>query len=197
MLSAESEVSMFGHGDSTRAKWGILAGVVAAGAALIPLVPIIRRRAMRVTTILKKDHRMVSGLLVTLENTPKINSAIRRSLFHQICRNILTHERAEDDVLYAAVRNYGFYQGGPQINQAFEGQQRIKDMVEGMMRLDPMGERFEVSLRELKQTVLEHAELEEQSVFKFVESRFSKEQQSNMGERLHERKAELKDRIAA
>ena len=65
-------------------KWGIIGGAIAGGAALISLVPVIKRRAMRVTTILKKDHRMVSGLIMTLQMTPRVNGKIRRTLFDQI-----------------------------------------------------------------------------------------------------------------
>ena len=46
------------------------------------LVPVLKKRVMRATTILKKDHRMVSGLLMTLEMTPKFNGIVRKRLLH-------------------------------------------------------------------------------------------------------------------
>jgi len=82
------------------AKWGMIGSAIAGGAALIPLVPMIKRRAMRVTTILKKDHRMVSGLIMTLQMTPRINGMVRRTLFDQIRNNFMLHAQAEEEVLY-------------------------------------------------------------------------------------------------
>src|SRR3954463_511697 len=77
------------RGKSTReTNWGLWGGVIAGAASLIPFIPMIRRRAMRVTTILKKDHRMVSGLIMTLQMTPKFNSTVRKSLFNQINNNL-------------------------------------------------------------------------------------------------------------
>src|SRR6266550_832215 len=90
---------------SGRVKWGLIGGGIAAGVALIPLIPAIKRRAMRVTTILKKDHRVVSGLIMTLEITPKINSTVRKTLFEQIRHSVMVHAQAEEEVLYPAMRN--------------------------------------------------------------------------------------------
>jgi len=89
------------------AKWGIIGGAIAGG-ALIPLIPIIKRRAMRVTTILKKDHRMVSGLIMTLQMTPRVNGKLRRILFDQIRSNFMIHAQAEEEVLYPELRGIMF-----------------------------------------------------------------------------------------
>src|SRR6516164_7326232 len=68
-------IAMFRRGkDSEVLKWSLIGSGIAAGAALIPLIPAIKRRAMRVTTILTKDHRMVSGLISTLDITPRLNA---------------------------------------------------------------------------------------------------------------------------
>src|SRR5437773_855359 len=72
-------------------KWALIGGAVGAGAALISLLPVIKRRAMRVTTILKKDHKVVSGLIMTLQMTPRINGTVRKTLFDQIRRNVMVH----------------------------------------------------------------------------------------------------------
>jgi len=74
---------MFGRGrNSGVLKWGLIGSAIAGGIALVPLVPVLKKRVMRATTILKKDHRMVSGLLMTLEMTPKFNGIVRKRLLH-------------------------------------------------------------------------------------------------------------------
>src|SRR3954470_19309363 len=86
-------------------KWSLIGSGIAAGAALIPMIPAIKKRAMRVTTILKKDHRLVSGMIMTLEMTPRINSTIRKTLFEQIRHDFMVHAQAEEEILYPAMRN--------------------------------------------------------------------------------------------
>ena len=100
---------MFRRGnDSAVLKWSLIGSGIAAGVALIPLIPAMKRRAMRVTTILTKDHRLVSGLITTLEMTPRMNGRIRKMLFEQIRTNFMVHAQAEEEVLYPAMRNLMF-----------------------------------------------------------------------------------------
>src|SRR5215468_1302519 len=77
--------------DSEVLKWSLIGSGIAAGAGLIPLIPAVKRRAMRVTTILTKDHRMVSGMIRTLEMTPRFNGMVRKTLFDQIRNNFMVH----------------------------------------------------------------------------------------------------------
>src|SRR5689334_22113672 len=86
------EVQFMARGGRSGAmKWGLIGGGIAAGAVLIPLIPAIKKRAMRVTTILKKDHRMVSGMIATLQLMPRMNGIGRRTLFEQIRNNVMLH----------------------------------------------------------------------------------------------------------
>src|SRR5437762_410881 len=101
-------VHMAGRGMSAGAKWGIWAGLVAGGAAMASLIPMLRRRAMTVTNILKKDHRTASGMIRTLEITPRFNGMVRKALFNQIRHQLLVHSQAEEEVFYPAVRNLVF-----------------------------------------------------------------------------------------
>src|SRR4051794_26960706 len=99
MHGHQKEVLMAKRGwGETFGKWGIITGAIAGGVALIPLIPAIKRRAMRVTTILKKDHRMVSGMIMTLQMTPRMNATVRRTLFDQIRKNLMIHAQAEEEV---------------------------------------------------------------------------------------------------
>src|SRR5262245_44923843 len=103
---------MFRRGkDSDVLKWSLIGSGIAVGVALIPLIPAIKRRAMRLTTILTKDHRMVSGLIRTLEMTPRWNAMVRKSLFEQIRNNVMVHAQAEEEVLYPTMRNLMFMGG--------------------------------------------------------------------------------------
>lgn len=177
-------------------NWGLWGGIIAGGASLIPLVPMIRRRAMRVTTILKKDHRLVSGLILTLEMTPKFNSTVRKSLFEQIHSNLMAHAQAEEEVFYPAVRNIAFGQQA-EINEAYEEHQTIKNLLAQMSSADPMSDEFDNKLAELKGSIQHHVEEEETEIFQLCETRMTKEQLVEIGRQLHDRKKELKSQMAA
>ena len=61
--------------------------------------------------ILTKDHRLVSGMITTLEMTPRMNGRVRKMLFEQIRTNFMIHAQAEEEVLYPAMRNLMFMRG--------------------------------------------------------------------------------------
>ena len=144
---------MFGRGrNSGVVKWGLIGSAIAGGIALVPLVPVLKKRAMRATTILKKDHRMVSGLLMTLEMTPKFNGIVRKRLFDQIRNSVLMHAQVEEEIR---------------------------------------------KLAELKQNIEHHVEEEEGELFLLVTSRMSCQQLTEIGQRMHDRKAGLKPQMAA
>src|SRR5262245_30114954 len=100
------------------AKWGIIGGAIAGGAALIPLIPMIKKRAMRVTTILKKDHRMVRGMIAALQVTPRMNATVRKTLYDQIRNDLMVHAQVEEEVFYPAMRNFMFLEGTSTVDEA-------------------------------------------------------------------------------
>jgi hemerythrin superfamily protein len=182
-----------GSGGTNWTMWG---GIIAGGASLIPLIPIIRRRAMRVTTILKKDHRIVSGLIMTLEMTPRFNGTVRKSLFKQIYNNLMAHTTAEEEVFYPAIRNVAFGQAHD-VDEAYREHGVVKDLLRQLSNLDPISEEFVSKLSELKSNVMHHVEEEEGELFQICETRMSEEQLREIGQALRERKKELKVQQAA
>lgn len=181
-------------GISGATKWGILGGVVAGGIALAALRSGFGR--LRATTILKGDHRVARGMLKTLEMTPRVNGAVRRRLVGPIYNSLMAHERAEDEVVYAAIRNRG-YEPGPQFTQASEEQSRLQDLLDELKEADPTGDLFDDRLRELGRLVRAHADREERYVFPVIEDRLSDEEQQELGRELRTRKRDFRHQIPA
>jgi hemerythrin-like domain-containing protein len=171
--------------------------VIGGTAALIPLIPKLRGASFRVTTILKKDHRMATGLLKMLEKAPKANTRLRRALMDRIHREFLAHETAEDDVLYQMIRNRGMTAAGPQVEQAYREQDQIRDMLYRFDKIDPMNEEFSSRLRELIDAIERHSEREERYVFPYIETLLTKEEQEGLGRQLHAAKNEWKEHLSA
>ena len=168
-------------------KWSLIGGAIAGG-AMIPLVPALKKRAMRATTILKKDHRVVSGLMMTLEMTPKINGMVRRTLFNQIRQSLMIHTQVEEEILYPAIRNLMLGGEGSRVDEAYREQ---------MTSIDPLSEEFDRKLAELKDAVTHHVEEEETEMFPRVQERMASVELEEIGRRMHERKMDLKSERAA
>jgi hemerythrin superfamily protein len=178
-------------------KWGLISGAIAGGAALIPLVPAIRKRAMRITTILKKDHRMVSGLIRTLQMTPRINGMVRMALLHQIHNQVMLHAQSEEEVLYPAIRNLMRMDAQSRVDEAYREHQEIKDLLNDLTTMDAVSDAFDTKFAELRGKIERHVQEEEHLMFEMLKQRLPGDQQEELGRRLHERKLDLKRRMAA
>lgn len=189
---------MFGRGKKSGVlKWSLIGSAIAGGIALIPLVPALKKKAMRATTILKKDHRMVSGLLMTLEMTPKFSSMARKTLFDQIRNSLMVHTQVEEEIFYPAVRNVAFGGESGKVDEAYREHQTVKDLLNQMSHMDATSDEFDRRLAELKQNIQHHVDEEENVMFPMVTSRMSTERLEDIGERIHSRKMNLKTQIAA
>lgn len=177
------------------AKWGIIGGAIAGG-TLIPLIPVIKRRAMRVTTILKKDHRMVSGLIAAVQMTPRGKTTVRRTLFEQIRHSVMVHAQAEEEVLYPAMRNFLMMDQG-KVDEAYREHQQVKDLLNDLATMDPGTESFDTKFADFKTRIEHHVEEEENEMFQTLLQRMPAEQQEELGRRIHQRKNDLKRRMAA
>ena len=183
--------------NSRLAKWGIISGAIAGGAALIPIIPALKRRALRPTTILKKDHRMVSGLMLTLQMTPRINGMVRRRLFDQIRYSLMVHTQAEEEILYPAMRHIMLMNGQSKVDESYREHQRIKDLLNDLSTIDPTNDAFDTKLVDLKNTIQHHVEEEEEEMFPLLMQRMSADEQEVLGRRIHDRKMDLRTRTAA
>ena len=184
-------------GNSNFKKWGIIGGSIAGGAALISLIPTLKRRAMRVTTILTKDHRVVSGLITTLQMTPKVNGMFRKRLFDQIRNMVMIHAMAEEEILYPAMRNLMFMHGASRVDESYREHQQIKDLLNEMAGMDTTSEAFDWRFQDLKNKIVHHVEEQEEIMFPIVRERMSTERQEDLGQKIHDRKMQLGARMAA
>jgi hemerythrin-like domain-containing protein len=178
-------------------KWGLISGAVAGGAALVTALPAVKNRAMRATMILKKDHRIVSGLIMSLEMAPRINGMVRRSLLNQIKNLLMVHTQAEEEILYPSMRN--LMMGGNQsmVDEAYHEHQQVKDLLNDLSTMDPLTDAFDRKVEDLKNKIMHHVEEEEGEMFEILKQRMSSEEELDLGRRIHDRKMDLKSRMAA
>jgi len=173
----------------------LIGGAVAGTFCVAALLPAIKRRAYRVTTILKKDHRLVSGLFWTLQKTT--NPHIRKSVFTQIQTQLETHAQAEEEVFYPALRHLYTATAEQQVDEADREHQSIKEQCHRIAATDPDSYEFMSQVNQLKETVEHHVEEEETEMFRLAHNNMSSDELEHLGRRLHDRKLQIKQRIAA
>ena len=178
-------------------KWSLIGSGIAAGAILVPLIPALKRRAVRVTAILTKDHRMVRGMMATLEMTPRLNGIVRKRLFEQIRCSVMVHTQVEEEILYPAMRNLMFMGGQSKVDESYREHQEIKDLLNDLETMDPNTDAFDRKMMDLKGKIEHHVEEEEGEIFQTLKQRMSTDRQEELGQRIHDRKMSLKTRMAA
>jgi hemerythrin superfamily protein len=157
----------------------------------------MRRKAMTVTNILMKDHRVVSGMIRTLEMTPRFNGMVRGTLFNQIRQQLLIHSQAEEEVFYPAIRTLNFGYVDQYVNESYRDHQTIKDLLTQLSSMDVLRDDFDSRIGDLKRTIQHHVEEEEGKLFPLIERQMSQDQLEQLGRRIHNKKVELKKQMAA
>jgi hemerythrin superfamily protein len=188
---------MFGKDDS--GGYGkliaIVGGTIAGGVALAAALPVLKKRALRATTILKKDHRAVSGLFWAIQQTT--NPTIRKSIFNEIRNQLEVHTEVEEEIFYPAVWNIYTTVAEQQVDEAKHEHQKIKDILHDASITDVNSFMFMSKINELKAAVEQHVEGEENEMFPLAQDNMSSEELDHLGKQIHDRKVQLKERIAA
>lgn len=110
--------------------------------------------------LLLEDHAKAKRLLEQIGD-PGVE---QESLFRQIVKDLATHEVAEEEVVYPAVRSW-VKDGEALADARIDEQQQAEVLLASMERMDPASPEFRSSLEELRSAVLEHATHEETEVF--------------------------------
>ncbi|HEX3540991.1 MAG TPA: hemerythrin domain-containing protein [Acidimicrobiales bacterium] len=110
--------------------------------------------------LLLEDHAKVKGLLEQVGDA----AVDQESLFRRIVKDLATHEVAEEEVVYPAVRSW-VKDGEALADARVDEQQQTEVLLASMERMEPDTAEFRGSLEILRSAVLEHATHEEVEVF--------------------------------
>jgi hemerythrin superfamily protein len=186
---------MFGNkGRNYGSLIALVGGAVASGVAALSL-PALKRRALRATTILKKDHRVVSGLFWTLQQATV--PTIRQAIFNKIQSELDVHATVEEEIFYPAVRNLYSANSEAQVEEARREHLEIRRLCNEVALIDPSSYMFMSKANELKEIIEHHVEEEENEMFPLVHRLMSNDELYNLGRRMHDRKHQFEERVAA
>ena len=150
---------------------------------------------MNAFTLLKDDHEKVAGILEKIDGTTERATKGREELFAQLKNELDVHARIEEEILYPALEEYEETRAISL--EAYEEHALVKQLLEELASAPKDDEQWTAKFTVLKENVEHHVEEEEGEMFEVLKERMSNEEQESLGRRIHERKMDLKRRMAA
>jgi len=143
--------------------------------------------------LLKQDHVKVRGLLGALEKSAERGGAKVEQLVSQIDTELKIHTTIEEEIFYPAYRDAVRSKNDKQLFYEAKEEHHVVDLVLPEVNDgEKGGEEFAAKAKVLKELVEHHADEEEKEMFPKARKVFSRAELQELGERLQQRKEQLK-----
>jgi hemerythrin superfamily protein len=148
-------------------------------------------------TLLKQDHRGVKALLGELEETSARGRKKRETLLARIALEIRVHARLEEELFYPAYQEAATKREDAKLFfEATEEHAIAEQELALLEESDSGGDVFAARAKVLKDLVEHHIEEEEKQMFPRAKKLLDKQELEQLGERMSERRSELKEDVA-
>jgi hemerythrin-like domain-containing protein len=150
-------------------------------------------RHMDAITLLKDDHKLMRRLLDELEKTTARGAKTRRDLLVKVEANLKAHATIEEEIFYPAFKEAGQKSDDDKMYfEALEEHRAAGDLVlPDLVNTEVTSEKFSGRAKVLKELVEHHADEEEKEMFPRARKLLSKDELSELGKRMQQRKSEL------
>jgi hemerythrin superfamily protein len=135
---------------------------------------------MDIYAYLKKDHRLVKGLMEELLGTKDAKK--RDTLFHKIKDELEIHSETEEKTFYAALKKKGGKQVQEKEEHAEEEHDEIRHFLAEVEKYEANSAPWLVAFGELKHVVEHHVEEEEGEIFEKAKKLLSDTQAKQLAE---------------
>lgn len=142
--------------------------------------------------LLKEDHEKVKKLLEKMERTSLRSGKKRQELVEKLKTELVPHARAEERVLYEALKEgaqeaeFGAYEG-------YEEHYLAEQILDELSHTDPTSKRWAAKLAVLKESLEHHIKEEEKKDFKLAKKMFSRQEAKEMGEQFQQLKKQVNE----
>ena len=149
-----------------------------------------RKKTTDAIALLKEDHKKVRGLLERLEKSS--NSSRREQLSSKIEQELKIHTTIEEEIFYPAYRDAASKKDDKELFFEAKEEHHVVDLVLPEVRsTSPEADEYEAKTKVLKELVLHHAKEEEKEMFPRARKLMSRDELTDLGERMDARKREL------
>jgi hemerythrin-like domain-containing protein len=143
--------------------------------------------------MLKADHDEVRELLTKLEDTTSRSVKGRQDLLDKIATELSIHTRLEEEIFYPAFKDANGKLNEQMYFEAREEHRAVEELIlPDLKKTKPDSESFSGRAKVLKELVEHHAREEEEEMFPQARKALSSQELNELGERMAERKRELK-----
>ncbi|GAB4379907.1 MAG: hemerythrin domain-containing protein [Elainellaceae cyanobacterium] len=139
-----------------------------------------------ITTLIFMDHQKVRTLMREIERTDNPQRA--QEFFGQIYKDLIAHSKAEEEVVYPAVRS--FY-GNDNTQELYDEQAELEQVLNQMKSMNPTSAEFKSHLKQIKEMVGDHTRQEESTMFASMRKNLSEEQREQLATRFKEAKKQV------
>jgi hemerythrin superfamily protein len=136
-------------------------------------------------TLLRADHKLVSGLFEEYEKTRSASK--KKTLVSQICTELTVHAQIEEEIFYPAVKQA--LKDKELIPEATVEHATLKDLIAQVEGVEPDGEMFDAKIKVMAEYVKHHVKEEQNDMFPKAKS--TNLDMLELGAQLAERKAQL------
>ena len=129
-----------------------------------------------VIELLLHQHSLIQDLFTQIETA---TGQERRQTWERLVRLLAVHETAEEEIVHPAARR-AIANGDAIVDERLQEEHDAKELLERLDGMDPEDEQFMPRMRELRDSVLEHARAEERYEFSYLQSSSSPAQRRVM-----------------
>ena len=137
---------------------------------------------MDAISLLKQDHQKVKGMVKEVEETGRRSTKQREELFQTIVDELTVHERIEEEIFYPSVQKHEMAKD--LVLESYVEHGVVDDLLDEISTIEPSDEKWMPAFKVFTENLEHHIQEEENELFPNVESIFSKDQLTKMGEQM-------------
>lgn len=181
--------------DADQGLWARVQDAIAAltGVAGSVVTQSSDKQDMNIQTLIRLDHNKANTLFTEIGNTKDPQKL--QEYFGQLYKDLLTHAKAEEEVVYPRVRS--FY-GNENTQELYDEQAEMERRLNGIKALSPSAaDEFRSQVKQLMEIVGDHMRQEESTMFAAIDRNLSDSQREQMASDFKAAKARIQQEMAS
>jgi len=142
--------------------------------------------ALNIQDVIRMDHQKAKTLISEIEKSKESQTILE--YFVQLVADLTVHSKAEEEVVYPAIRP--FY-GEDNTQELYQEQAEMARVLEQMMSLNPTSQEFKSHLNRVKEILGDHTRQEESTMFAALSYNFSTAQSEQLATHFQKAKKHL------
>lgn len=145
---------------------------------------------MSIVDILRTEHNKARTLFMEIAGASDPQKI--QEYFGQLYKDLTSHAKAEEEVVYPAIRSY--YN---QTDDLYSEQREQEQLLNEIKSISPSSPEFKDRVRRLQDVTEHHVNQEGNEMFPLISNNFSSEQQQQMASQFKAAKSKIQDQLAS